>query len=104
MCLEIHLRIKHDKLLLQALPVRTQEVVFSEVDLERIIVDVILLLPTAAVSAIADVATFVLVPAMGVELVIAIETLTTEAALRVSLETALIDGTRIVVAKFLVLP
>jgi alkylated DNA nucleotide flippase Atl1 len=79
-------------------------VVFSEVDLERIVVDVILLLPTAAVSTIADVATLVLVPAMGVELVITIKTLTTEAALRVSLETALVDGTRIIVAEFLVLP
>lgn len=104
MCLEIHFRIKDDKLLLQALAVRTEEMVLSEVHLERIVVDVILLLSTASFAPIANVTAFVLVPAMRVEFVVSVESLPAKAAFRMALETALIDGAGVVVAELLVLP
>jgi hypothetical protein len=103
MRLQIHLRVKHDELLLQALSVRAQEVVFPEVPLKGIVVDVILLLPASTVLAIADVAAFVFVSAMRVKLVVSIETLATEATFRVSLESALVDRAGVIVAELLVL-
>jgi hypothetical protein len=48
-------------------------------------------------------AALVLVPAMCVKLVVSVEALTTEAALRMTLETALVNSARIVVAELLVL-
>jgi hypothetical protein len=60
MSLEVHLRIEHNELLLQALPIRTHEMVLPEVLFQRIVIDIVLLLP-ASFSAIADVAALVLV-------------------------------------------
>jgi hypothetical protein len=65
MSLEIHFRIKHNELLLKALSVWARKVVFLKVQLKRIVVDIILLL-SAAFSAVTDMATLVLVPAMCV--------------------------------------
>ena len=65
MSLEIHFRIKHNELLLEALSVWARKVVFLKVQLERIVVDVILLL-SAAFSAVTNMAALVLVPAMCV--------------------------------------
>lgn len=48
-------------------------------------------------------ASLMLVPAVCVELVVAVESLPTEAALGMALEAALVDGSRVVVAKFFVL-
>jgi hypothetical protein len=76
--------------------------VFSEVHLERIVVDVVLLFPASPFAAVANVAALVLVSAMRVELIVAVETLVTEATFWMSLESALIYCSRIVVAKFLV--
>jgi hypothetical protein len=104
MCLEVHLRVEYDELLVQAVSVRTQEVIFSKVHLEGVVVDVVLLLPAPTVLAIAYVAAFVLVPTMRVKLVVSIESLATEATLRVSLESALVDCAGVVVTEFLVLP
>jgi len=78
--------------------------VFPKVHLERIIVDKILLLPATSFPTIADVAAFVLVPTMSVQLVIPVKTLSTKAALGMSLEAALVDRAGVIVAKFLVLP
>jgi hypothetical protein len=78
-------------------------VVFSKVNFERIVVNKVLLL-SAAITSVANVATFVLVSAMGVEFVVSIEALSAEAALWVSLETALIDSAGVIVAKLLVFP
>jgi hypothetical protein len=103
-CLEIHLGVKYNELLFQALSIWTQEVVFPEVLFERIVVDIVLLFFTSTVPAIANMATFVFVPAMRVKLVISVETHSAEAAFRVSLESALIDRAGIIIAKFLVLP
>jgi hypothetical protein len=104
MCLEIHLRVKYNELLVQAVSVWTQEVIFPKVDLEGVIVDIVLLFPASTVSAIANVAAFVLVPTMRVKLVVSIESLATKATFRVSLESALIDCAGVVVAELLVLP
>ena len=65
MSFEVHLGIEYNKLLLQALPVWTHEVIFPEMLFERIVVDIVLLLP-APLSSIADVAALVLVATMRV--------------------------------------
>jgi len=100
-CFQVHLRVEHDKLFLHALPVRTQEVVLAEVDLERVVVDIVLLLPVV-VAAVADVAALVLVSAVCVEFIVSVEAHLAEAALGMSFEAALVDGTGVVVAEFLV--
>ena len=100
-CLEVHLRVKYNELLLHALSVWAQEVVFSKVHLKRIVVDIVLLLPAPTVLTIADVAAFVFVPTMRVELVVPVEALATEATFRMSLESALIDRARVIVAELL---
>jgi hypothetical protein len=104
MCLQVHLRVEYGKLLLQALSVRAQEVVFPKVHLKGIVVDVVLLLPAPIVSSIADVTALVLVPTMRVKLVVSVKSLATEATFRVSLEAALIDRSGVIVAKLLMLP
>lgn len=48
-------------------------------------------------------ALFMLISAMGVELIIAVESLSAEATLRMALETALVHGSRVVVAEFFML-
>jgi hypothetical protein len=105
MCLDlmrfdVHFRVKDHKFLLQALPIWTQKVVFLEVNLERVIVDKVLLL-SAAITPVADVAAFVFVSAMCVQFVISIEALSAETAFWMSLEATLIDRARVVVAKLL---
>ena len=76
----------------------TEEVITSEVLLKLVIIPIILLLSTCR-STITDVASFVLVSAVCVELIVAIEPLLAEAALRMSLESTLIYSARIVIAK-----
>lgn len=98
---EVHFRIKYNKFLLQALTVRAHEVVFPEVLLERIVVDIVLLLP-ASFSSVTDVAALMLVATMRVELIVSVEALSAESAFRVSLETTLINCAGVVVAKLLV--
>ena len=71
---------------------------------ERIIVDVVLLLPTPAVATVAYVATFVFVPAMCIKLIVSIEAFPAEATFRMTLEPALVDRTGVVVAKLLMFP
>lgn len=48
-------------------------------------------------------ALFMLISAMGVQLIIAVESLPAETTLRMALETALVHGSRVVVAEFFVL-
>ena len=76
--------------------------VLAKVVLERVVVDIVLLL-TTTVTSIADVAAFVLVTTMRVQLVVAIETFSTKATFRVSLEPTLVNGAWVVVTEFLVL-
>ena len=100
MCLNIHLRIKDNKLFLQTFPIRAQKVILSEMYLKRVIVDIILLLP-AFVTTIADMAAFVLVATVRIKLIVSVKTLPTEAALGVPLKTTLVYCAGVIVAKFL---
>lgn len=102
MRLQIHLRIKNHKLLLQAFLIRTQKMILLKVYLKRVVIDVVLLL-SASVTAIADMAALVLVSAMRVKFVVAIEPLGTETAFRMTLEPALVYCAWVVVARSLVL-
>jgi hypothetical protein len=102
MCFEVHLRVEDHEFLLETLPVRTQEVVFAKVHFERVVVDVVLLLP-AALPSVANVAALVLVSTVSVQLVVSVEALPTEATFRVSSKTTLVFCARVVVAKLLVL-
>jgi hypothetical protein len=61
------------------------------------------LLLSASLATIADVASLVLVSAMRVELVVAIEARPAEPTLRVSLEPALVDCSRVIITKLLML-
>lgn len=103
MTLQIHLRLEHDELLIQALLVQTQVVVFLKMVLERGVIDVVLLLAMSGLS-IADVASLMLVTAVCIQFVISVESLATETAFRVTSETALVNGTGDVVSVFLVFP
>lgn len=103
MSLEVHLRIKYNKFLLQTFSVWTHEMVFPEVLLERIVVHKVLLLP-APITAVANVAAFVLISTMCVQLIVSVEALATETAFRVSLEATLIDRARVIVTELLMLP
>jgi hypothetical protein len=98
---DIHLRVENNKLLLEALSVWTQEVVFAEMYLKSVVVYIVLLLP-ASLTAIADVTSLVLISAMRVELVVAIKARSAESAFWVPLEPALVDGSGIVIAELLV--
>jgi len=55
------------------------------------------------ISSVADMTPLMLIPTMCIELVIAVETLSTEATLGMTLESTLIDGARVIVTEFLVL-
>jgi hypothetical protein len=103
MCLDIHFRIEHDEFLVQALLIRTKEMIFLEVQFQRVVVDKVLLLP-AFIATIADMAPLVLLPAMYVQLIIPIEPLSTESAFWVSLESTLIDSPWVIVTELLMLP
>lgn len=70
--------------------------IFSEMQLQRIIVEVVLGL--VVLIAIADEAALMLVPAMHIKLIITVKTLTTEATYRMSSESTLVDGAWVVVA------
>ena len=65
MCLEIHLGLEDDELLLETLAVETEEVIFLEVVFESVVVDVVLLL-AAAGATVTNVASFVTVTTMCV--------------------------------------
>lgn len=103
MALQIHLRLEYNKLLIQALLVQAEMVVFLEVVLERGIIDVVLLLAVSGLS-IADVASLMLVTAMCIQFVISVESLATETAFRMASKTALVNSTGDVVSVFLVFP
>lgn len=67
-----------------------------------LIIDVVLLLAVGGAT-ITDMATLVLISTVCVEFIIAVETLAAEAAFWVSFETALVNGTWLIVAVLLVL-
>lgn len=100
--LEINQRLEHDKLLIQALLVQAEKVVLAKVLLQRVVVDEVLVIPALA-QPVADVAPLMLVPAVRVQLVVAVEPRLAEPALRMPLEPALVFCAGRVVALALVL-
>jgi hypothetical protein len=76
--------------------------ILLEMMLKCVVVDVVLLL-TVGRASVTNMATFVLVTTMSVKLVVAVESLTTETTLGVSLEATLVYCTRLVIAGLLVL-
>lgn len=100
---EIHLRIEHDELLLQALRIQAGKVVLAKMLLQSFIVHEVLR-GLATRSSITKMASLVAFSTVSEQFVIAVEPLSTEPALRMTLETALVDRTRVVISKFLVPP
>ena len=75
--------------------------VFLEVALQSIVVNIVLLLAMGG-TAVANMASFVFITTMGVQLVIAIESLPTKTTLGVAFEAALVDSTGFVITMLLV--
>jgi hypothetical protein len=94
--LQVHLRFKNNKLFLQAIWVKASEMILMEVVLKSVVVNIVLLLAVGRTS-VTDVAAFMFITAVSVQLVVAVEALTTEAAFGMSPETTLVDGSRLVI-------
>jgi hypothetical protein len=99
---EIYLGLKNHKLLLQAFLVWTEEMILPVVYLQIIVVAVVDRLPSL-VTSITNMTSLVHLSAMVVQLIISVETKPTESALRMSLESALVNSPRMVVAKLFML-
>lgn len=97
---QIHFRLENYKFLLQAFLIGAQEMILSEMLLQRIVVLIVLLL-SPFVSSITYMTSFMLVSTMGVKFVITIKSLPAEPTFWVPFESTLINSTRIVIAKFL---
>lgn len=102
-CLEVNLGLKDDKLLLETFPVRTKEVVISEVNFQLIVVPIVDRLRPLA-STVADVASLMLLSAMRVQLIVTIEAFPAETTFWMTSKATLIDSTGMVVAELLVSP
>lgn len=76
--------------------------VVPEMELQGIVILVVLLLPQI-VPSLAYVALFMIVPAVRIQLIVAVKSLFAESTPRVTLETALIHSSRIIVAILLVI-
>jgi hypothetical protein len=103
MSLKIHLRVKHDEFLLETLSIGTHKVILAKVKFKRIVIDVVLLFPSLRL-AVAYVASLVFVSTVCIQLVVAIEPLSTKPTLWMTFKTALVDGPWIVISKLLMLP
>ena len=75
--------------------------ILAEMFLEGIVVDVVLLL-AASRSSVTDMAALMFVPTMRIELIVIVESQMTETTLRVSLKSALVYRSRIIVTEFFV--
>lgn len=100
--LQVHLGLENHKLLFQALFIQASEMILVKVILQRVVVNIILLLTMRGAS-VTDVATFMFITAMSVQLVVAVESLTTKSTFRVSPEATLVYSSRLVIARFFVL-
>jgi hypothetical protein len=99
--LEVQLRFENDEFLFQALLVQAQEVILSEMGLESVVVQVVVW--PAWRSSVAYVAPLVLLAAVSVQFIIAVEVFSAESTLGMSPKSALIDSARLVVSTFLML-
>ena len=98
----VHFRFENNKLFLQTLFVQAKEMIFLEVILERIVVNIILLLTTPRPS-ITNVTSFVAVATVSVQFIVAIKPLTAETTFRVTLKATLFNGSRNMISVLLVL-
>ena len=98
---QIHLRFENNELLFQTFLVKTDEVILREMLLKSVVINVILLLAVGRAS-VTDVAAFMFIAAVGVQLIITVESLATETALRVTPEATLIYSARFVVTRLFV--
>jgi hypothetical protein len=83
--------------------VQADEVCCREVLLQFLVVQIVLRI-SASISSVTYVTSFVLLPTVGIQLVISIESLLAEATLWMSLKSRLVDCSRVVVSVFLMLP
>jgi hypothetical protein len=95
--LQVHLRLENDELFFQALFIQTSEMIFMEVVLQCVVVNIVLLLTVGGAS-VTDVAPFVFIATVGVQLIVTIEPLTTETTFGVSLEATLVYSSRLVIS------
>jgi len=98
--LVIDFGFEDNEFLFEAVAIGAEEVVISEVLLERAVVYVILLLPTS-VSPVTNVTSFMFVSAMRVQLVVTVEPLSAKSTLRMTPETTLISCAWIIIAELL---
>jgi len=99
---QVNLRIKHYKLLFQALCVRTQKVVFPEMLFQHVVIKVILW--PSLTPPVTDEAPLVTLPTVSVQLIIPVKPLSAEATFWVTLEAGLILCPGMIVSKPLMLP
>lgn len=76
--------------------------VFLEVLLKSIVIDIVLVLAIARLS-VTDVTSLMLVSAVSIQLVITVEALVTEFTFRVAFETTLVNSTGRIISEFFVL-
>lgn len=98
---QIHLRVKDNELLLLTLLIRARIMVAVKVRLKGVIVHIVLRI--LRVSPVAKMASFMLVSAVDIKFIVAIESLPAKAAFWVTFEAALILGAWNIIAKLLVL-
>lgn len=99
---QIHLRLEHHKLLVQALFIQAKEVVLLKMIFERIVVDIILLLASTRPS-VADVTSFMAIATMSIEFVVSVEPLATESTLGMTSKATLVHGARHIVTMLFML-
>lgn len=96
MCLQIHLRRENHELLCLTLAIEAHIVILTEVVLQRLIVDIVMWV--SAVLSVAQETSLVLLSAVNIQLIISIESLSTEAAKWMTLEARLIHCSWVIVS------
>ena len=102
MGLQIHLRFEHHEFLLQTLLVQAKKVVLLEMFLERIVVDIVLLLAMSRPS-VTDMAPLMPVTTVSIQFVISVEPLSAETAFWMASKPALINGAGDIISVLFVL-
>ena len=95
-CLQIHVRLEHHKLLLHALPIRAQVMILAEMLLQGVVVLVVMRL--SRIPPVADEAPLVLHAAVLVQLVVVVEPLPAERAQGVAFESRLVRAAGLVIS------
>ena len=99
--LQVHLGSEHHELLLKTFLLHARKVILPEMLFQTRVIEEIRWLLRGILS-IANMTSFVFIPTVDKEFIIAVESLSTEATFRMSFESGLITSTRFVVAELLV--